>query len=122
MEKDRFFQMRVDDAFLKELDNWRRLQPDLPARAGAVRRLIEIGLSHDPAPEGSPREKDEQAEIDRRGGAGFIFFEGVEAGRSGDPVSIPYATSLAKEVWLKGYIDGMKKQIAAQSAPDDTEP
>jgi hypothetical protein len=26
------------------VDNWRRMQPDLPTRATAIRRLAEIGL------------------------------------------------------------------------------
>lgn len=47
MEKDRFFQMRVDDAFLRMLDDWRRHQPDLPTRAGAVRRLVMRGVDAD---------------------------------------------------------------------------
>lgn len=29
--------------FLRNLDEWRRKQPDLPPRAEAIRRLIEIG-------------------------------------------------------------------------------
>ena len=44
-EKDRSFQMRVTDDWLKQIDEWRRDQPDLPGRAEAVRRLIAIGLS-----------------------------------------------------------------------------
>ena len=42
-EHDRVFQMRVSDAFLASLDEWRRGQPDLPSRAEAVRRLVEFG-------------------------------------------------------------------------------
>jgi hypothetical protein len=42
---DRQFQMRVSKSFLETLDNWRRQQPDLPARAEAIRRLVEIGLA-----------------------------------------------------------------------------
>ncbi|MCJ2092272.1 hypothetical protein MKK67_07155 [Methylobacterium sp. J-072] len=43
-EHDRVFQMRVSDAFLSTLDEWRRGQPDLPSRAEAVRRLVERGI------------------------------------------------------------------------------
>lgn len=43
-ETDRVFQMRVSDAFIRTIDDWRREQPDLPARAEAIRRLVEIAL------------------------------------------------------------------------------
>lgn len=36
--------MRVPTSFLKHVDDWRRKQPDLPSRAEAIRRLVEIGL------------------------------------------------------------------------------
>jgi hypothetical protein len=36
--------MRVSDEFLRTIDDWRRLQPDLPSRAEAIRQLIELGL------------------------------------------------------------------------------
>lgn len=42
--KDRPFQMRVSDAWLRRLDEWRRQQADLPSRAEAIRRLVEIGI------------------------------------------------------------------------------
>lgn len=34
------FIMRVDEAFFRRLDDWRRKQQDLPSRAEAVRRLV----------------------------------------------------------------------------------
>jgi metal-responsive CopG/Arc/MetJ family transcriptional regulator len=34
------FDMRVSDEFLKRVDDWRRVQTDLPSRAEAVRRLV----------------------------------------------------------------------------------
>jgi hypothetical protein len=37
--------VRVDPAFLKKLDEWRRDQQDLPGRPEAIRRLVELGLS-----------------------------------------------------------------------------
>jgi hypothetical protein len=43
-KRDRPFQMRVNDEWLKALDDWRRQQPDIPSRAEAVRRLVEKGL------------------------------------------------------------------------------
>jgi hypothetical protein len=43
-DKRKRFEMRADEAFLKAVDDWRRKQPDLPPRAEAVRRLVELGL------------------------------------------------------------------------------
>lgn len=43
--KDRTFQMRASDEWLRKVDDWRRIQPDIPARAEAIRRLVEKGLS-----------------------------------------------------------------------------
>lgn len=43
-EKNRTFQMRASDSWLKQLDDWRRKQADLPGRAEAIRRLVEIAL------------------------------------------------------------------------------
>lgn len=42
--QDRPFQMRVNDEFLRSIDDWRRTQEDLPHRAEAIRRLVERGL------------------------------------------------------------------------------
>jgi len=42
--KDATLQMRVSQSFLKTIDSWRRKQEDLPSRAEAIRRLVEIGL------------------------------------------------------------------------------
>jgi hypothetical protein len=43
----RQFQMRVSDEFIAKIDEWRRLQPDIPGRTEAIRRLVEIGLEAD---------------------------------------------------------------------------
>src|SRR5262249_13955657 len=40
--KDRPFQMRVSEQFLRTVDDWRRYQTDLPSRAEAIRRLVEL--------------------------------------------------------------------------------
>jgi hypothetical protein len=40
--QDRAFQMRVSEAFLRTVDDWRRAQTDLPSRAEAIRRMVEI--------------------------------------------------------------------------------
>jgi hypothetical protein len=34
--------MRVSEQFLRTVDDWRRGQTDLPSRAEAVRRLVEL--------------------------------------------------------------------------------
>lgn len=40
-DPDKFFQMRVNDAFLKSVDELRRMEVDLPTRADMLRRLVE---------------------------------------------------------------------------------
>jgi hypothetical protein len=42
--KDQRLFMRVDSEFLKQIDEWRRQQPDIPTRSEAIRRLVENGL------------------------------------------------------------------------------
>ena len=39
---DRPFQMRVSEQFLRMVDDWRRTQVDLPSRAEAIRRMVEL--------------------------------------------------------------------------------
>ena len=43
-EQSERFQMRVAPSFLRAIDAWRRKQHDLPSRAEAIRRLVELGL------------------------------------------------------------------------------
>jgi metal-responsive CopG/Arc/MetJ family transcriptional regulator len=38
------FNLRIPPEFLKDVDNWRRRQEDLPGRSEAIRRLVELGL------------------------------------------------------------------------------
>ena len=40
--QDRPFQMRVSEGFLRTVDDWRRGQVDLPSRAEAIRRMVEL--------------------------------------------------------------------------------
>jgi hypothetical protein len=48
--------VRVDEEFLKRIDDWRRKQEDLPGRPEAIRRLVEIGLkAHTPEPKAIKR-------------------------------------------------------------------
>jgi hypothetical protein len=42
------FQMRCTDEFWRGVDDWRRVQSDMPTRAEAVRRLVQVGLKADP--------------------------------------------------------------------------
>jgi metal-responsive CopG/Arc/MetJ family transcriptional regulator len=43
-EKAERFEMRVTKSFLQSIDDWRRRQEDLPTRAEAIRRLVELGI------------------------------------------------------------------------------
>jgi hypothetical protein len=42
--KSERFEMRIEAEMLAKIDEWRRRQEDLPSRAEAVRRLIELGM------------------------------------------------------------------------------
>lgn len=42
--KDKVFQMRVSEGFLRLIDNWRRTRDEIPPRAEAIRTLVEYGL------------------------------------------------------------------------------
>ena len=46
-QKSERFEMRLEPATLRRVDDWRAAQPDLPSRAEAIRRLINSGLSKD---------------------------------------------------------------------------
>jgi len=39
------FEMRVDENILSRVDKWREKQDDVPSRAEAMRRLVEVGLT-----------------------------------------------------------------------------
>ena len=43
--QDRPFQMRVSESFLRMVDDWRRAQLDIPSRAEAIRRMVELVAS-----------------------------------------------------------------------------
>ncbi|MCB4825498.1 hypothetical protein [Roseicella aerolata] len=57
------FEMRLPPALADRIDRWRRDQPDLPNRAEAARRLMEIGLAAEEvhAPRRSPGEAESDA-------------------------------------------------------------
>jgi uncharacterized protein YfbU (UPF0304 family) len=38
------FELRLDEDTVARIDNWRALQADLPSRAEAMRRLVELGI------------------------------------------------------------------------------
>ena len=42
--QDRPFQMRVSESFLRMVDDWRRGQVDVPSRAEAIRRMVELAV------------------------------------------------------------------------------
>jgi uncharacterized protein YfbU (UPF0304 family) len=42
--KNERFEMRLDEGILLRVDSWRAEQPDIPSRAEAMRRLVELGL------------------------------------------------------------------------------
>lgn len=43
------FEMRLEREMIERIDNWRRQQSDLPTRAEAIRRLVELSLAGMPA-------------------------------------------------------------------------
>lgn len=36
--------VRISDELVKQIDDWRRVQPDIPSQDEAIRRLVEAGL------------------------------------------------------------------------------
>ncbi len=42
------YELRLPADFFKPIDDWRRKQEDLPSRAEAIRRLVELGLKVKP--------------------------------------------------------------------------
>lgn len=43
-KNDQQLQMRVSAEFLRDLDEWRRKQDEIPSRAEAIRRLVGKGI------------------------------------------------------------------------------
>jgi hypothetical protein len=48
--QDRPFQMRVSESFLRMVDDWRRSQTDIPSRAEAIRRMVELATKEKKKP------------------------------------------------------------------------
>ncbi|MCF1182333.1 hypothetical protein L0E83_02645 [Marichromatium gracile] len=48
---------RFQAALLEAIDCWRKEQVDLPTRPEAVRRLVELGITHDTAPSAEVSER-----------------------------------------------------------------
>lgn len=42
--------LAISKALIRRIDDWRRLQPEIPTRAAAARMLIEAALDAAPAP------------------------------------------------------------------------
>ena len=58
------YQVRLAPVILKTIDDWRGKQPDLPDRAEAIRRLVELGLStSSPARSRSPKPRSKAADM-----------------------------------------------------------
>jgi hypothetical protein len=49
--QDRPFQMRVSESFLRMVDDWRRGQIDVPSRAEAIRRMVELAVTAEKKPD-----------------------------------------------------------------------
>jgi hypothetical protein len=43
-DKNSRFELRTSTEFLQAIDDWRRQQPEIPSRADAIRRLVELGI------------------------------------------------------------------------------
>jgi len=43
--------MRVSEDFLRTVDDWRRNQVDLPSRAEAIRRMVELAANQKKKPD-----------------------------------------------------------------------
>jgi hypothetical protein len=55
-------EIRLPPDLAARIDRWRRDQPDLPNRAEAARRLIELGLAHvDLASAAPPPEREDRS-------------------------------------------------------------
>jgi hypothetical protein len=52
---DQRLQLVISKGQISAVDDWRRVQPDLPSRSEAIRRLIEAGLSVQPTSEKTRR-------------------------------------------------------------------
>lgn len=94
---------RLDKVNSSQIDYDEESDPDIYETLQLILSFGEDGDEVRPA--------EEQLEIDRRGGAGWVFNEGKEAGLSDasfqDP---PYGLPLARELWLKGYIRGQAER------------
>lgn len=94
--------MRVNDDFLRIIDDWRRKQEDLPSRTESVRRLVELGLaaktSHEPY---SKKSTDRAAEMAER-----------QIDRLSDPSATSEERQSRKRKLLKGPSEfrGMRKK------------
>ena len=44
LRQDRRIQLVASERFVRDVDEWRRAQPDLPSRSEAIRHLTELGM------------------------------------------------------------------------------
>lgn len=121
MDKDRYFQMRVDDAFLKMLDDWRRHQPDLPTRAGAVRQLIEFGLEASILAKIGNAKASDGNDIDWADAAEALYkliVKAHDAGAIGED-DMEEANRIFGTAWADGMLRQEQKQGKADAPPVD---
>ena len=107
------FEMRLTVDGVARLDGWRRVQPDIPSRAEAIRRLVEIGLCRETerGQASPPVSLDgEDGLIFDRGG--FFYNEGSAAAAAGLSVNDnPYISPVAHDLWLSGYRQWVERKL-----------
>jgi hypothetical protein len=99
---DRLFQMRVSEGFLHALDAWRRQQPDLPPRAEAIRRLVEIGIANTPAKRRAEPDSPHRAGMRSNKATQASEMASTEVDRLGDPLATDEERQLRKRRLIKG--------------------
>lgn len=45
LKSERFI-LAIEPSLIRQIDEWRRAQPDLPSRAEAIRRLVRMSLAN----------------------------------------------------------------------------
>src|SRR2546421_8768234 len=94
-EKSERLEMRVPTSFLAAVDQWRRKQTDLPARAEAIRRLVELGLAGSrPLRQRSPKAVAKAVNL---------------AGKQIDKLSDPSATAQERQLRKRRLLKGPKE-------------
>jgi hypothetical protein len=90
--------VRVQPNLLEKLDGWRRIQGDLPGRAEAIRRLVELGLLAKDGGDKPAREPGSRA----KHAAKAAGMAGQEIDRRGDPAVPVEEQARRKRRLIKG--------------------